>query len=111
MIPCIIPARGGSRGIPKKNIAMLNGKLIYQRKSAKEAQLTVLTWHEAIGQWGSQNFSTGTARKVSATLAQWVHHLNNTGQQFTLLQLDCRRQTLPAWHQIVADHNRRPWHT
>jgi hypothetical protein len=86
-------------------------KLIYQRKSAKQAQLTVLTWHESIGQWGSQNFSTGTARKVSATLTQWVRHLDRTGQRFTLLQLDCRRQTLPAWQQIVADHNRRPWHT
>ena len=34
-------------------------KLIYQRKSAQAAQLTILTWHESVGCWGSQNFSTG----------------------------------------------------
>jgi len=86
-------------------------KLIYQRKSAKVAQLTVLTWHESVSQWGSQNFCTGTAAKVSAALLHWVRHLERTGQQFTLLQQDYRRQTLPAWQQIVADANRKPWHT
>ena len=85
-------------------------KLIYQRKSAQAAQLTVLTWHESIGCWGSQNFSTGTARKVSATLARWVEHLERTGQPFTLLQQDFRRKALPIWQQIVAEQNRKPWH-
>lgn len=85
-------------------------KLIYQRKSAQAAQLTVLTWHESVGCWGSQNFSTGSARKVSATVLHWVRHLERTGQQFTLLQQDYRRRQLPAWQQIVADANRKPWH-
>lgn len=85
-------------------------KLIYQRKSAQAAQLTILTWHESVGCWGSQNFSTGTARKVSATLARWVEHLERTGQRFTLLRQDFRRQSLPEWQQIVAEQNRKPWH-
>jgi len=85
-------------------------KLIYQRKSAQAAQLTVLTWNESLRLWGSQNFSRGTARKVSAALAEWVWHLERTGQRFTLLRQDCRRQTLPEWQQIVADANRKPWH-
>ena len=85
-------------------------KLIYQRKSAKAAQLTVLTWHASVSQWGSQNFHSGTAAKVSAALLHWVRHLERTGQQFTLLQQDYRRQTLPAWQQIVTDANRKPWH-
>lgn len=85
-------------------------QLIYQRKSAKVAQLTVLTWHPSIGLWGSQNFSTGTARKVSVVLADWLRHLDRTGQDFTLLQQDFRRQTLPDWPDIVEAANRKPWH-
>jgi hypothetical protein len=85
-------------------------KLIYQRKSAKVAQLTVLTWRDSISLWGSENFSVGTAAKVSATLLQWVRHLDNTGQQFTLLQQDYRRQTLPTWPQILHDANLKSWH-
>jgi hypothetical protein len=85
-------------------------KLIYQRKSAQAAQLTVLTWNDRIDLWGSQNFSTGSARKVSAVLAQWVNHLDKTGQQFTLLRQDFRRQALPEWQQVVKEQNRKPWH-
>jgi hypothetical protein len=85
-------------------------KLIYQRKSAQQAQLTVLTWHEALDCWGSQNFCTGTAAKVGRSLAQFVNHFERTGQQFTLLRQDYRRQTLPQWQQIVAAQNRKPWH-
>ncbi len=86
-------------------------KLIFQRKSAKAAQLTVLTWHETLGLWGSQNFHTGNARKVAADLAQWVNHLERTGQRFTLIRQDCRRQSLPPWQAIVDGQNRKPWHT
>jgi hypothetical protein len=85
-------------------------KLIYQRKSAKVAQLTVLTWRESISLWGSENFSAGTAAKVSATLLHWVRHLDGTGQQFTLLQQDYRRQVLPTWPQILHDANLKSWH-
>ena len=85
-------------------------QLIFQRKSAKVAQLTVLTWHESISLWGSQNFSTGTARKVSAVLADWIHHLDRTGQDFTLLRQDFKRQTLPDWPDVVEAANRKPWH-
>lgn len=37
----IIPARGGSKGVPRKNIKMLNGKPLiqYSWKSAKESEL------------------------------------------------------------------------
>ena len=86
-------------------------KLIYQRKSAKVAQLTVLTWRESISLWGSENFITGTADKVSTALLHWVRHLDGTGQQFTLLQQDYRRQTLPTWPQILHEANLKPWHS
>ena len=86
-------------------------KLIYQRKSAKVAQLTVLTWRESISLWGPDNFTTGTAAQVSDTLLQWIRHLSSTGQQFTLLQQDYRRQALPTWPQILHDANRKAWHT
>jgi hypothetical protein len=86
-------------------------KLIYQRKSAQQAQLTVLTWRESIGMWGSETFSHGPARKVDRTLAQFVNHFERTGQQFTLVRQDWRRQTLPAWQTVVAEQNRKPWHT
>ena len=86
-------------------------KLIYQRKSAQQAQLTVLTWRESIGLWGSETFSTGTALKVGRTLAQFVQHFERTGQQFTLIRQDWRRQTLPQWQAVVAEQNRKPWHT
>ena len=85
-------------------------KLIYQRKSATAAQLTVLTWHDSTDCWGSQNFCTGTAAQVSRALAQFVNHFERTGQQFTLLRQDYRRQTLPQWQQIVSAQNRKPWH-
>jgi hypothetical protein len=85
-------------------------KLIYQRKSATAAQLTVLTWNDSLDCWGSQNFCTGNAIKVGRSLAQFVHHFERTGQRFTLLRQDYRRQTLPQWQQVVAEQNRKPWH-
>jgi hypothetical protein len=85
-------------------------KLIYQRKSAQAAQLTVLTWRESLGLWGSQNFHTGNSRKVSAALNEWVSHLVRTGQPFTLVRQDFRRQTLPQWQEVVSAQNRKPWH-
>ena len=86
-------------------------KLIFQRKSAQQAQLTVLTWRDSIGLWGSETFCTGNAAKVGRSLAQFVQHFERTGQQFTLIRQDYRRQTLPQWQQIVAAQNRKPWHT
>jgi hypothetical protein len=85
-------------------------KLIYQRKSAKQAQLTVLTWHESIGLWGSETFATGTAAKVSRDLARFVNHFDRTGQAMTLIREDWSRQTLPQWQQVVSAQNRKPWH-
>jgi hypothetical protein len=85
-------------------------KLIYQRKSAAQAQLTVLTWRDSIACWGSETFATGTAAKVGRSLAQFVQHFERTGQQFTLLRQDYRRQTLPQWQQVVSAQNRKPWH-
>lgn len=85
-------------------------KLIYQRKSAHAAQLTVLTWNASLSLWGSQNFHTGNARKVSADLARWVSHLESTGQRFTLVRQNFQRQTLPQWQEIVSAQNRKPWH-
>jgi hypothetical protein len=104
------PTMGEHFGKPAMHRSFPPRKLIYQRKSAKVAQLTVLTWRESISLWGSENFSVGTAAKVSATLLQWVRHLDNTGQQFTLLQQDYRRQTLPTWPQILHDANLKSWH-
>lgn len=85
-------------------------KLIYQRKSAKQAQLTVLTWREAIDQWGSETFATGTAAKVSRDLACFVNHFDRTGQAMTLIREDWRRQTLPQWQQVVSAQNHKPWY-
>lgn len=85
-------------------------KLIYQRKSAQAAQLTVLTWRESLGLWGSETFATGTARKVGRTLAHFVQHFERTGQPMTLVRQDWRRQTLPAWQDVVTAQNRKPWH-
>ncbi|MFZ9267355.1 MAG: hypothetical protein ACO23P_11435 [Vulcanococcus sp.] len=85
-------------------------KLIYQRKSANAAQLTVLTWRESLGLWGSETFATGTAAKVGRTLAQFVQHFERTGQAMTLVREDWRRQTLPQWQAVVAAQNRKPWH-
>lgn len=85
-------------------------KLIYQRKSAHAAQLTVLTWNASLSLWGSQNYHTGNARKVSADLARWVSHLESTGQRFTLVRQNFQRQTLPQWQEIVSAQNRKPWH-
>ena len=85
-------------------------KLIYQRKSAREAQLTVLTWSPAVGLWSSQNYGRGTASHVSAVLGCWVAHLEATGQPFTLVRENYRRRRLPDWLEIVNAQNRKAWH-
>ena len=85
-------------------------KLIYQRKSAKAAQLIVLTWHESVQMWGSQNYNRGTAAKVSAHLARFVDHFNKTGQQFTLLIERWERRQLPTWQSVVESQNVKSYH-
>lgn len=84
-------------------------KLIYQRKSGKEAQLTVLTWSPRFELWSSQNYGQGTAKEISAVLRRWTDHLSKTGQPFTLIREDYRRRKLPSWFEIVKQQNRRPW--
>ena len=85
-------------------------KLIYQRKSAAQAQLTVLTWRDSVACWGSETFATGTATKVSRDLARFVNHFDRTGQAMTLIREDWRRRQLPQWQQVVSAQNRKPWH-
>ena len=85
-------------------------KLIYQRKSAKAAQLTVLTWRDSLGLWGSETFVSGTAVRVSRTLAHFVQHFERTGQAITLIREDWRHQPLPHWQAVVAAQNHKPWH-
>ena len=43
MIACVIPARGGSKRIPKKNIKMFNGKpmIAWSIEAAKESKFLI----------------------------------------------------------------------
>lgn len=90
MISCIIPARGGSKGIPRKNILEIAGKplIAWSIEQARAARLVDEVWvstddgeiAEVSRSYGAeiwrryQETATDTATSESA-IAEWMRHM------------------------------------
>lgn len=96
----VIPARGGSKGVPRKNLRLLNGRPLIAwsieeaTKSAVIDRLVVSTEDEEIAEtarrWGAdvpflrpERFSTDTARPEDAL----VHLLGAIGESFDYIAM------------------------